>query len=197
MERVVNILREGLRADDLLVKGRELKGRFAEERVVQVFNLSGGREKHLLNLILFPGRGYYRSWVEVYSVSPEFFGTKLEGALLDLLSEVTDRIFIEYVEDKETVRDLSAGVPPQLSRIGFELAKRGFSWQRDWYYPEGLREGNPKIQAERPLDPSKRLRHLENLRVDLEDFLRRSGEEDLRERVKERFKILQELWKGA
>ena len=192
VEEFLRILKEGVRAGDIFVIGKEGKGRFEEERIVQVFREGG---KHLLSLLIFPGRGHYRGWVEVFSVSPEFFGSDLEGVFLDLLSNLTDRLFVEYVEDRETVRELSAGVPPQLSRIGFELAKRGFSWQRDWYYPEGLREGNPKIQAERPEDPSRRLKHLEELRRDLETFLRRVGEGDLKVKAEERFKILEELWK--
>ncbi len=193
-EEFLRILKEGVRAGDIIAVGKEGKGRFEEERLVHVFTEKG---KHLLSLLIFLGRGHYRSWAEVYSVSSEFFGSELEGVFFDLLSNLADRLFVEYVGDRETVRELSAGVPPQLSRLGFELAKRGFSWQRDWYYPEGLREGNPKILAERPEDPSRRLKHLEDLKRDLHAFLKGVGDGDLGRRVEGRFKILQGLWKGA
>jgi hypothetical protein len=177
---------------------RKTGGRFREEVLLEV--LKGDRP--LLKVLLFPGRSYYRGWLEVFDISPAvdrepFFGSELEDRILGILCKRTDRIFVEYVGDRETVRDLSLGVPPPLSRLGFLIARRGFTWFKDWYFPEGLREGNPKIQAERPADPRRRDRHLELLRRDLGRFLLTCEDPKLRERVEERFKILQRLWRGT
>ncbi|MDQ7038762.1 MAG: DUF1122 family protein [Aquificota bacterium] len=178
---------------DLQSRGFECvlrKGRFKGEELLEVF--SGG--VRLLKVLLFPGRSYYRGWVEVFSVSGRFFGSKLEGVFLDVLGRYTDRVFFEYVEDRVTARELSFGVPPPLSRLGFEIAKRGFTWFRDWYFPEGLREGNPKLQAEKPADRRRKRKHLRDLNEDLSRFLNTSGDSDLKDTVLRRFKILQELW---
>ncbi len=171
------------------------KGRFEGEFLIKV--LWEGSE--VLKMLLFPGRSYYRGWVEVFSVSPRvkdrpFFGSDLERKVLDTLGRRTGKVFFEYIEDRETVRELSLGVPPALSRLGFELGKRGFTWFRDWYFPEGLREGNPKIQAEKPVSRDRLRRHLASLREDFEKFKRDSGDGDIKGRAEERFKILQELW---
>ncbi len=166
------------------------RGRFEGEELLEV-SFEGAR---LLKVLLFPGRAYYRGWVEVFSVSGRFFSSDLEGVFMDLLGKHTDRLFFEYVEDRETARELSSGVPPPLSRLGFEIAKRGFTWFRDWYFPEGLREGNPKLQAEKPLSSERRRKHLQDLKEDLERFLNISEDGNLKELILSRFKILQKLW---
>ncbi len=194
-------LGEGIRVGEVvLLAGKPKPGRFSEEFNLDLFVQKGNLKRPLLHAKVFLGRREYRDWVELFGISGEvfgktYFGSELEAFVLDSFSSLTGRIFVEYFEDMETVRELSAGVPPALSRLGFELAKRGFTWFKDWYFPEGLMEGGHKLQAEKAVNDEKRKRHLESLKGDLQTFLDKCGEESLKERVVERFKILEGLWK--
>ena len=83
----------------------------------------------------------------------------------------------------KTAEELKKGIPPALLRLGFELARRGFTYVRDRYIPEGLMEGEHKLQGEKTQSgelQEKRFRRLE---------------EELKEKALERFKILQSLWR--
>lgn len=200
-KRLVEELREGIEAGGFVVKAAEPKrGRFREEFNLEVFAQEGKRRERLLITKVFTGRGPYRPWVEIFGINPRplgrnFFDTKAERILLDRFGEITGRLFIEYFEDRITALELKKGVPPALSRLGFELARRGFTLVRDWYIPEGLMEGGHKLQGEKPPSEEVQKRRLERLRTDLEEFLSGSPEKGLRERVLERFKILVDSWK--
>lgn len=65
------------------------------------------------------------------------------------------------------------GLPTVTTRLGFELFKRDFTWFKDWYFPEGFREGSEKLQAEKPIDEEHRLFHLENIEKELEELMSR------------------------
>ncbi len=199
-ERLVSRLRKGLKVGDLRILCREPKrGRFAQEFNLDIFAQNGGSAEPLLHVKVFLGRGHYRDWVEIFGISGEvfgesYFGSEVESAILDELCSITGRVFVEYFDDMETVRELSLGVPPALSRLGFELAKRGFTWFKDWYFPEGLMEGGHKLQAEKPADERAVLRHLKELEREFEGFLRSVEDVNLTRSIRGRFKILQSLW---
>jgi len=193
---LVEKLRKGIRVGELvLVCGEPKAGRFAQEFNLGLFVERGGLREHLLYLKVFLGRGHYRGWVEVFGISPKvcgetYFGSSIEARVLDELSDLTDRLFVEYFEDMETVKELESGVPPALSRLGFEIARRGFPFLRDWYFPEGLMEGGHKLQGEKRGEKDK---YLKDLRKSLEALLRGSA----REKVVERFRTLEVLWKAC
>ncbi|MEM2388993.1 MAG: DUF1122 family protein, partial [Ignisphaera sp.] len=143
-------------------------------------------QKRLLVMKVFYGRPpYYRRWVEVFSISREltfnsgifrFIGSVYEERLIECLSrflEGGERLFIDYMYDDETRRALELGIPPPLTRLGYMLLQRGFTWFKDWYYPEGFMEGGPKLQVEKPVDENSRKIHMEELCREVRDNLDR------------------------
>lgn len=108
--------------------------------------------RHLAYIRVFEGRPpYYRGWVEVYGVDWGLARTRgLERALLQALASVMEpgeTLFIEYVGDRETERELEKGTPPEATRLGRLLLSHGFAGLEDMYYPEGFMEGGPKLRA--------------------------------------------------
>ncbi len=191
MRDLIEKLKEGLEIDRILLKAEVKKGRFAQE-----LNLDLYLDKRLLlHAKLFLGRGHYRDWIELFGLRKDIYNTELEKGILDLFSPHTGRLFIEYFEDMKTAEELKKGVPPALSRLGFELAKRGFTYVRDWYIPEGLMEGGHKLQGEKTQSGEVQERRFRRLEEELEEFLGKTREEELKEKALERFKILQSLWK--
>ena len=165
----------------------ERPGRFPEERNYEVYIGSGGNQHRLLVIKFFGGRQpFYRRWVEVFSTLPEvrlsntvfrFANSNIERDLIRCLSDLLgpgERLFIEYLYDFETRKALELGTPPHLTRLGFILFENGFTWFKDWYYPEGFMEGGPKLQAEKPIDEGARQRHLRELCIETALFAKRS-----------------------
>lgn len=101
-------------------------------------------------------------------------------------------IMVAYEADP-TERALKRKVPPPATPLGLYLLRAGCRWFKDWYYPEGGREGGTKLQGTLPLDDDHRTRAAEKLRAELHEFLERDGiaEED-RARAGEALEILEE-----
>lgn len=59
-----------------------------------------------------------------------------------------------------------------ISRLGFELFKNGFTWFKDWYFPEGYLEGGRKLQGEKPLNDKAKLAQLKRIQQEVREFLR-------------------------
>ena len=192
MRELIEKLKKGVEIE----KGKILKAEVKGGRFAQEFNLDLFLEgRLLLHAKLFLGREHYRDWIELFGLSKDIYGTELEEKILDLFSPHTGRLFIEYFEDLKTADELKKGIPPALSRLGFELAKRGFTYVRDWYIPEGLMEGGHKLQGEKTESQEVQEKRFKELEKDLEEFLRKSGDEELKRKALERFKILESLWK--
>ncbi len=185
-------LEEGIETPQgLILLKKKTPGRFREE-----FNLeiALGNE-HLLYIKVFQGRGnIYKDWIEVFGINPGFFGTPVEDTLIETLGELTGRLFIEYFEDRETTEELSKGVPPALSRLGFLLLNRGYTYFRDWYIPEGLMEGGHKLQAEKPTDKEALKKHLLGLKRELEAWKEKHKDKKLMDRVLDRFEKAQTIF---
>ncbi len=200
---VIKEFSEGVEADGFnIIAGKPKGGRFKEEINLELFADRGGRKDPLLVAKIFTGRGPYRDWVEIFGINPkplgmEFFGSKAERVVLDRLGNLTGRIFVEYFDDCRTAEELKKGVPPALSRLGFELAKRGFSMVRDWYIPEGLMEGGHKLQGEKTDQLEVLKKRLNALERELSAFISGANDNALKDRVLERFKILVDLWKDS
>jgi len=149
----------------------------------------------------------YRPWIEVFNASRaeslpkplEFHGSPIESWILDLASdklEGGESLFIEYYRDAETLRDLERGVPVAATRLGLEMLKRGFTWFKVWYYPEGFSEGGQKIQAQKPVDKRQERRHLDQILRELERFATAAKElpgAGLMERAREAVRIARML----
>ena len=192
MRELIEKLKKGVEIE----KGKILKAEVKGGRFAQEFNLDLFLEgRLLLHAKLFLGREHYRDWIELFGLSKDIYGTELEEKILDLFSPHTGRLFIEYFEDLKTADELKKGIPPALSRLGFELAKRGFTYVRDWYIPEGLMEGGHKLQGEKTESQEVQEKRFKELEKDLEEFLKKSGDEELKRKALERFKILESLWK--
>ena len=134
-------------------------GRFIWEKNLTLF--LGDRweksEDFLMFVKVFHGYKYYKPWVEMFSINPaplgiKFFGSLLEKNLIESVYEklpVGGKIYVEYYEDRDTFNVLKRGGDPYESRLGKVLAGVGFKNLRNWYYPEGLREGGMKIGGEK------------------------------------------------
>jgi hypothetical protein len=94
-------------------------------------------------------------------------------------------------EGDETEAALRRRVPPAATPLGLAMLRAGFRWFKDWYYPEGGREGGTKLQGTLPLDDERRARAEEELRQELRAFLKRSDARDEdRARAEAALKIL-------
>ena len=76
-------------------------------------------------------------------------------------------------EGDETERALRRRVPPAATPLGLAMLRAGCRWFKDWYFPEGGREGGTKLQGTLPLDDDRRSRAEEVLQQELREFLKR------------------------
>jgi hypothetical protein len=140
-----------------------------EERVV----IAGPDGKRAAFGLWFSGRpsASVRPWadlvVEDLTVIPEIVGALGPGGSL----------MVAY-EGDETERALRRKVPPAATPIGLAMLKAGCRWFKDWYYPEGGREGGTKLQATVPLDNTRRIESERLLTRELREFLERPGGRD-------------------
>ncbi len=134
---------------------------------------------------------YYFPWIELFGIEPYpdkeyFFGFELEEFLIKSCSETLPpggRLFVDYSEDEETQRELNEGVPPPISRLGYLMFKHGFTWFKDWYFPEGFNEGGYKLQGEKPLDEKRREAHIETIRREVDTYLSKNENDKLLKRA--------------
>jgi hypothetical protein len=99
-------------------------------------------------------------------------------------------IMVAYERD-ETERALRRKVPPAATPLGLALLRAGCRWFKDWYYPEGGREGGTKLQGTLPLDEGRRAEADRKLVAELETFLERPGvDEGDRTRAREALHLL-------
>ncbi len=177
-------LRDGVSVGGATLRGRVWRGRFPEESNVEVSICQGGCCGVLFHVKAFRGRPpYYRPWVEVHSVSPRgacghSMAGPVEDAVISLASMALgpgESLYFEYVWDPATVAELEAGVPPRLSRLGFKLLSHGFTWVKDWYYPEGFMEGAQRLQGEKPAGGEALERHLREALAEAGGLLARLG----------------------
>lgn len=73
----------------------------------------------------------------------------------------------------QTRRELAKGIPPALTPLGLLLVAAGcWAGIRDWYIPEGGREGPRKLQGNKPLNPVHAERRRHELLQEVETFVR-------------------------
>lgn len=174
--------------EDLGIRVIQLRGRFREE---VNYKLLDAANAEVARIKFFTGRPpHYGRWIEVFSINPtvvtikgtvKFHGSPLETTLLGILSETLgpgDVIYVEYIEDLETKIQLQRGYPPFLSRLGYVLLKLGFTWLKDWYYPEGGWEGNPKLEGVKPANAEEKARDWLRIISESSRFAASAGESD-------------------
>jgi hypothetical protein len=136
-----------------------------EDRVA----IAGPDEKRAAFGLWFSGRpsAGIRPWadlvVEDLAVIPEVVEALGPGGSL----------MVAY-EGDETERALRRKVPPAATPVGLAMLKAGCRWFKDWYYPEGGREGGTKLQGTIPLDDERRRATEQRLVREINEFLARS-----------------------
>jgi hypothetical protein len=177
-------LKIGIEVDDFLIyANKEIPGRFDEEINLDIYLKKGKIELKLLIAKIFFGRGYYRPWVELFAISPvldfgkiqlRYFDSPIEAKILELFSkslEPGSYMYVEYEQDKETLYILQQGLAMPISRLGYLLYKNGFTWFKDWYFPEGYLEGGRKLEGEKPLNEKIKLAQLKRIQQEVKESL--------------------------
>jgi hypothetical protein len=184
-------LAEGLAAGDLHLYAVGAHGGGAGMVDAEVRVRRGGDDAYLMMCKMFSGAGeYHRPWTELYNVRESvnlgnaeigYVDSALEDALLGFFAKSLSgggKLFVEYLHDEETAVGLKRGFPEAVTRLGYKMLRVGFTWFKDWYYPEGFREGGRKLQGEKPLDEENRSRQLRKIGREVEDFLQRTPESE-------------------
>lgn len=125
-----------------------------------------------------------RPWADLYvtdtSVLPEVAAELGPGASL----------MVAYEAD-ETERCLRRRIPPAATPLGMALLRAGCSWFKDWYFPEGGREGGTKLQGTLPLHEEHRRKAYNRLISELEHYVtHRAADEHDRERARAALRVL-------
>ncbi len=150
----------------------------------------------------FSGRGkFYRPWLEVYYNNNIKFNkfsmldlsnSKIEKKIFKYLSNLLpsgSHIMIVYRNHNETKDGLAKSIPPPATPIGYLLWSAGCTWFKDWYFSEGLLEGDLKLQGNKPLNIKNRKRNLIQIRNELNTFINSiSSKESIYIKAKERGK---------
>jgi len=188
LEEAIKKIIKGIIINDFIIYAKRIsKGRFLEEENLDIYIKRERLEKHLLYIKIFHGRKpYYRPWIEFFGINTQinlggiiinYFGSIFEHRLLLLFSKFLNKggkIFIEYHGDEETIKQLEAGAPPSITRLGYKLFKLGFTWFKDWYFPEGFIEGGQKLQAEKPMNNKEKNRQIEHIKDEVKKFLEKT-----------------------
>jgi hypothetical protein len=173
--------------------GNISKARFIEETNFELYlKTTDGEisENPAVKGQYFSGRGeFYKPWLEIYYYNRVKFKSKiadlsegrLDEKLFKLLSDLlppSSHIMVIYFGHEETMEGLQRGVPAPATPIGYLLWMSGFTWFKDWYFPEGGLEGDVKLQGEKPTDDEKRRKDLLKIREELVEFLREEKRKD-------------------
>jgi len=191
LKTTVNDLIKGLKIDFFTIYAKIFStGRFQEETRLDVYIKRKEYEEKLMDIKVYFGfKPHYRPWVEFSNINNylylgrklEYFSSKIEANLLKLFSKSLSgggKIYVEYSDDKETSFGLTYNFPPAVTRLGFILFNLGFTWFKDWYFPEGGNEGGQKLQGERPLNEELKNKHLNKIQNEVQIFLKKVEEQN-------------------
>ena len=177
ISELIEIFQEGLIFDDYTIYSKKIEeGRISNQKYLEIW-ISNQKEYRLMYISTYLGqKPYYKPWVELFNIkNPNtYYGSDIEDKLLNIISDHLGsgaKIFVEYSEDQETVHGLSNDFPPPVTRLGYKLFKNGFTWFKDWYFPEGFKEGGQKLQGEKPLNNEYRDKHLKDIENSIKQFL--------------------------
>jgi hypothetical protein len=164
-------------------------GRFTEETNFELYlKTADGEpsENSVVNGKYFSGRGgFYKPWLEIYySNHVKFKSSKVvDLSEKDLNEELFkhfstllpqgSHIMVAYVNHEETRKGLERGVPAPATPLGHLLWKAGCTWFKDWYFAEGFREGDIKLQGNKPLNEQNRREDLLETHKELIEFLKK------------------------
>jgi hypothetical protein len=185
LSSLIQSLEKGVTVNDHAVNAHKIApGRFREEQNIELHYRVYNKERFLLNAKVFHGRRpEYSPWVELFDIEKKldldttqlsYFESPFEDLILRIFSENHGpgaKLFVEYYNDTETRRELAMGFPAVLSRLGYRMFNLGFTWFKDWYFPEGYLEGNQKLQGEKPDTSESRERQTKIIIDEIEKFL--------------------------
>ena len=66
---------------------------------------------------------------------------------------------------------LQRGFPPVGTPLGYALFRAGCTWFKDWYFAEGGREGDTKLQGNKPSSAELQAEQVARLRAELQVWL--------------------------
>ncbi len=168
-------LTSGIRLGSIYLRAVRMTGRFPEEENLEVYACYEETCGSVFLAKVFHGRPpHYRPWIEVFSVDPRLYTQPVEELTIALAYRSLPpggRLMVEYTWDPLTLWELEHGVPPQVTRLGSLMFLHGFTWFKDWYFPEGFMEGTQKLQGEKPIDEDARRRHLREALEEIQSFL--------------------------
>lgn len=121
----------------------------------------------------FRGRGAYTPWLEM-DYNPILRNKGLEVNLFKIIYNILEpnsKLFVTYIRDIQTITMLYKGVHPVETPLGFSLLSAGFTWFKNWYFPEGGNEGFPKLQGNKPLSTIDAIRQLEEIKKEVKNDL--------------------------
>ena len=137
----------------------------------------------------FAGRpsAHIPPWIEVsLRADDECLVADIVAVLADLLPP-GGRLMLIYGND-ETERGLQRGFPAAATPLGHALLLAGCTWFKDWYFAEGGREGDTKLQGNKPLSAELHREQLGALHAELVAWLDhpRADRDELEGRARER-----------
>lgn len=190
LSKAVQMLIQGVSTAAGRLTATATPGRFPEEERLAIYLTAAEDTARVLDATVYHGWKWYGPWAELTRIAARidvgerdiaYYGSPIEDRILSLFADAIEppgHLFVSYDGDGETARALNGGVPPPATRLGFKLFQRGFTWFKDWYYPEGWMEGGQKVQAEKPMDERYRRRHHRAIRRDIETFLEATRSDD-------------------
>lgn len=147
-------------------------GRYPEERDALV--AVGEEQDPSIHVKHFTGRPAERAppWIEAaLPGDDERFATEVVVALAAMLPP-GGHLMLVYGDD-ETERGLKRGFPAAATPLGRALVSAGCTWFKDWYFAEGGREGEAKLQGNKPIGADARRAQVERLEAELRAWLER------------------------
>lgn len=159
-------------------------GRSSKEKRTTIIIQRENQLENLMDVVFFSGiKPWYKPWIEITypyefnskkrKVLLKYFDSPVERTLLHLFCKSlpsAGKIYVSYENDDETRKGLMFNIPPVITRLGFLLFSCGCTWFKDWYFPEGGFEGGQKLQAEKALSSTHRIRQLKTLKHDITTF---------------------------
>jgi hypothetical protein len=182
-----------------LYLGELKRGRFEGESKFKIFLRDKGNQISSEAIAIgkfFAGREPIKPWMEISyrekvkigEKTIELSKTELDITFFKILSELIPaggHIMVKYLDHPATARGLTIGVPPVATPIGYLLWRSGFRWFKDWYYPEGGMEGEPKLQANKPLNAEIERTRINEIAIELKEFLSKAEESEFLSRGEE------------
>lgn len=127
-----------------------------------------------------PGTAWRHPWLEVRyeprvgGTDGDELSTEEQVELFEALGAVLlpgAYVMLSCDGHPDSLSALSVDVPPACTALGYLLWHAGARWYKVWYYPEGWREGNEKVQGNLPVDEEHRATRTSERLEEIEAFL--------------------------